>query len=91
MLRITIKKEGRSQKVLYLEGKICQGWLQELQGEINRGMEEGAKVVLDFSKVRYLDEETAQMLRELPSDKVEKRNSSLLIQELLKTDPRGVK
>ncbi len=91
MLRITIKKEGQSQKVLYLEGKICHGWLRELQSEINRGMEEGAKVVLDFSKVRYLDEETAKMLRGLPPDKVEKRNSSLLIQELLKTDPREVK
>ena len=88
MLRITVKKEGPRQKVLYLEGKICQEWLQELQAEIKRGMEEGAKVILDFSKVRYLDEETAKMLHGLPSDKVEKRNSSLFIQELLKTDPR---
>jgi anti-anti-sigma regulatory factor len=91
VLRITVKKEGQSQKVLYLEGKICQEWLQELRDEINRGIEEGTKIILDFSKVRYLDEETAEMLRGLPSDKVEKRNFSLLIQELLKLDPREVK
>lgn len=88
MFRITVKIEGQGRKVLYLEGKICQEWLQELQAEINRGMEEGAKVILDFSKVRYLDEETAKMLHGLPSDRVEKRNSSLFIQELLRTNPR---
>ena len=86
MLRITVKKERQKQKVLYLEGKICQGWLQELQVEISKGLDEGAKVILDFSKVRYLDEEAAKMLHGLPSDKVEKRNSSLFIQELLKTN-----
>ncbi len=84
MLRITAKKEGRKQKVLYLEGKICQGWIQELHAEINKGMDEGDKIILDFSKVRYLDEKAARMLHDLPSEKVEKRNSSLFIQELLK-------
>jgi len=86
MLRITVKKERQKRKVLYLEGKICQGWLQELKAEISKGMEEGAMVILDFSKVRYLDEEAAKMLHGLPSDRVEKRNSSLFIQELLKTN-----
>lgn len=91
MLRITVKKKGQRQKILYLEGKICQEWLQELRAEISKGMEEGTKLILDFSKVRYLDEETAEMLRGLPPEKVEQRNSSLLIQELLKVDPRREK
>lgn len=38
----------------------------------------------DFLKVRYLDEEAAGMIRDLPPNKIEKRNNSLFIQEMLR-------
>ncbi len=50
MLRITEKKEGKNTRVLRLEGKICQEWIKELEAEIIRGLDDGKKVVLDFSK-----------------------------------------
>ncbi len=91
MLRITIKKEGKKTKVLYLEGKISQEWASELQAEIEKRVGKGEKVILDFLKVRYLDEEAAKMLNHYPSEIVEKRNCSLFIQEMLSMGKPGLK
>ena len=91
MLRITIKREGKKTKILYLEGKISQEWMMELQSEIEKGMDKGEKIILDFLKVRYLDEEAARMLNQFPPEKVEKRNCSLFIQEMLRIGKRGAK
>jgi len=87
MLRITAKTEKKS-KVLYLEGKICQEWINELKAEIERGLEEGKKVVLDFSKVGFLDEKAAEMINRFSAQKVEKRNGSLFIRIMLKMGER---
>ncbi len=89
MLRITAKKEGSRRRILYLEGKISQEWVKELQTEIKKGMDKGEKVILDFLKVRYLDDEAAEMLSRFSSEKVEKRNCSLFIQEMLGLGKRG--
>ncbi|UCC40011.1 MAG: anti-sigma factor antagonist [Candidatus Aminicenantes bacterium] len=83
MLRINAKKEGEKIKVLYLEGKICQGWIRELELEINKGIEGGEKVSLDFSKVSYVDEQAAEMLNQPPLKELEKRNCSLFIRTML--------
>lgn len=89
MLRINVKKERGRRKLLCLEGKISQDWVKELHMEIKKGIEEGGKVVLDFSNVHYVDEEGAKMLHSLPPQKVEKRNLSLLVRELLKRGEQG--
>ncbi len=91
MLRITVKKEGKKARVLFLEGKICQKWIEELSAEINRGLDKGEKIVLDFSKVGFIDEETADMINRLPFQKVEKRNGSLFIRTMLKMEGQGEK
>jgi len=91
MLRITIKKEGQKTRVLYLEGKICQRWIQELEAEINRCLDEGEKVVLDFSKVGFIDEEAADMINRFPFQQVHKRNGSLFIRTMLKMENQGEK
>lgn len=83
MLRITTKKPSKDKKMLFLEGKIFQEWAKELQVEIEKGIEEGKKVILDFSKVSYLDQEAAQMINQFPVQKVEKRNCSLFIRTML--------
>lgn len=88
-MRITTKREGSREKVLYLEGKICQDWVKELHAEIEKGMNAGEKVILDFSKVGYIDEEGAKMLCSLPPKKVKKRNLSLFIKELLRMEAEG--
>ncbi len=91
MLRITVKKEGRKARVLFLEGKMCQKWMSELSAEINRWLDKGEKIVLDFSKVGFIDEETADMINRLPFHKVEKRNGSLFIRTMLKMEDQGEK
>lgn len=90
-MRITARRERKKTKVLYLEGKISREWVKELQTEISKGIDKGEKIILDFLKVRYLDEEAAKMLSQMPPEKVGKRNCSLLIQELLRTGRRGIK
>ena len=86
MLRINAKKEGEKTKVLYLEGKVCQGWLKELESEIKNGIKEGEKIIVDFSKVSYIDEQAAEMFNQFPIKKVEKRNGSLFIRTMLKIE-----
>lgn len=85
-MRINTKKEGQKTKVLYLEGKLCQGWMRELEMEINKGVKEGEKVILDFSKVSYIDELAAEMLAQFPLKKVEKRKGSLFIRTMLRME-----
>jgi len=43
MLRITPKKEGEKQEVLYLEGKISQELVSQLQAEIEKRLKKGIR------------------------------------------------
>jgi anti-anti-sigma regulatory factor len=89
MLRITIKRDKKRTRILYLEGKICQEWVRELQSEMEKGISDGERIILDFSKVSYLDAEAAGMINEFPPNKVESRNGSLFIQAMLNEKVRG--
>ena len=89
MLRITEKKEGKNTRMLRLEGKICQEWIKELEAEIIRGLDDGKKIVLDFSKVGFIDEDAAEMIKRFPQKKVERRNGSLFIRTVLGMEDRG--
>lgn len=86
MLRITTENIGDEGRIFFLEGKVCHEWVKELHTEIMKGMSEGRKVILDFSKVRFIDEEGARMLQSLPQGKVEKKNLSLFLREILKRE-----
>ena len=79
MLRITEKKEGEKTRVLYLEGKICQDYVKELQVEIIKGIDTGEIIILDFAKVIFLDDEAARMIRRLKDSRLSLRNCSLFI------------
>ena len=84
MVRITEKKEGKKTKVLYLEGKICQDYVKELRVEIIKGIDTGERVILDFAKVIFLDDEAARMIRRLKDNRLSLRNCSLFIRTALK-------
>lgn len=86
MLRISTETKGAGTRILLLEGKIFRSWVLELEAEIERGLKESKKVVLDFSKVSFVDEEAARMIRRFPEDRVEKRNCSLFIRTVLNMD-----
>lgn len=89
MLRITEKNYSRNKTVLFLEGKIFQEWVQQLQAEVEKGIKKGKKIILDFSKVSYLDEEAAKRINRFPLQKVKKRNCSLFIRTMLGMEDRG--
>jgi hypothetical protein len=86
MLRISTKKEESKTKILFLEGKICQPWINELITEIQRGIDEGEKIVLDLSKVSFLAEDSAEIIRQLAVQRVEFKNGSLFIRSMLGID-----
>lgn len=88
MLRISTETQGAGTRLLRLEGKIFRSWVLELQAEIERGLKESKKVVLDFEKVSFLDEEAARMISRFPEDRVERRNCSLFIRTVLNMDTR---
>jgi anti-anti-sigma regulatory factor len=60
--------------------------MEALEAEINKGIKKGGKVIVDFSKVSYMDEKVAEMFNLFPKKKVEKRNGSLFIRTLLKIE-----
>jgi anti-anti-sigma regulatory factor len=88
MLRITEKKEGEKTKVLYLEGKICQDYVKELRIEIDKGMDTGERVILDFTKVVFMDDEASRMIRGLRDTRLSLRNCSLFIRTALIMDEK---
>ncbi len=91
MLRITVKNENKKNRILLLEGKVSKQWLEELQTEIERSINVGEKLALDFSKVSYIDEEGARLINQSGYKKIEKRNCSLFIRTLLGHESRGEK
>lgn len=86
MLRITEKKEGERIRVLYLEGKICRDYVNELRAEIDRGIRSGEMIVLDFARVAFLDDEAARMIRQFNESRLSLRNCSLFIRTALEME-----
>jgi len=88
MLRITEKKEGGKTKVLYLEGKICQDYVKELRVEIEKGVDAGERIILDFAKISFLDDDAARMIRQLKDTRLSLRNCSLFIRTALEMEEK---
>jgi anti-anti-sigma regulatory factor len=88
MLRISEKKEGERIKVLYLEGKLRQDNVRQLQMEIDKGKNTGESVILDFAKVVFLDDEAAQLIRKLIDSRLRLRNCSLFIRTALRIEEK---
>lgn len=91
MLRINNKPGDRDHCVLLLEGKVCRQWLDELRLEIEKTIGDGKTLVLDFSRVTFIDEDGARLINQFLSNSVERINCSLFIRTLLDMDTRGKK
>ncbi len=91
MLRITVQNKNRETRVLLLEGKVSKKWTGELKAEIERSINDGKKLALDFSKVTYIDDEGARLINQPHYKKIERRNCSLFIRTLLDHESRGEK
>ncbi|MCJ7581493.1 MAG: hypothetical protein MUP98_13285 [Candidatus Aminicenantes bacterium] len=91
MLRITVQNKNKNVRIFLLEGKVSKLWLEELQAEIEKSLNDRKKLALDFSKVTFIDEEGAQLINQLHYQNIEKRNCSLFIRTLLGHESRGEK
>ena len=89
MLRITVQNKNKNGRVLFLEGKVSNKWLEELQAEIEKSIDEVKKLVLDFSKVTFIDDESAALINQPLYTEIEKRNCSLFIRTLLGHESGG--
>ena len=83
MLRITRLAENASSVTLKVEGHIVSGSAALLEQECKTLFEEGRKVTLDFSEVRWVDWRGAEILKRLLAEGLRIINCPELIQELL--------
>ena len=84
MLRIDQVYENFSSVKLKLEGTLVGEWVSLLEQKILECLENNKKVLLDFSKLRFVDEHGMEMLRRMPPEKIEITNCPRFIEELLK-------
>lgn len=91
MLRITEKREGAKTTILFLEGKISQEYQRELKSEIEKSINKRGSLILDFSKVSFIDEEAAKMIQGFVDRKLGLRNCSWYIRTALKVEDKEAK
>ena len=84
MLRISKLCENPSGLRLKLEGRIVSEWVSILEEQILECLKKNQKVLLDFSELRFVDKDGVEMLRRMPSEKIEIINCPGFIEEFLK-------
>lgn len=83
MLRITEIKNSNGQIVLQLEGKIANSWIVELTKQCYSVLAYQKEVILDLSKVSYVDQQGICVLKVLLKENVKISNCSLFLSILL--------
>jgi anti-anti-sigma regulatory factor len=84
MLRITPIQPDPLTRVLKLEGKLLEPWIEELQEVCRHAQRQTAVVVLDLAAVSFVDASGAIALRHLIRQGVAVQHCSPLVVELLK-------
>ena len=62
--------------------------MNERRIEIDKGIDTGERVILDFAKVNFLDDEAARMIRKFKDTRMSLRNCSLFIRTALKMEKK---
>jgi anti-anti-sigma regulatory factor len=86
MLRLTRLATGPAGTVLRAEGQIVGEWVELLEAECRRLMETQGRVLLDLSRVTYLDSGAVRTLRMLTQGPLALVNCPPLVEELLTED-----
>ncbi len=83
MLRITKINETHELVTLVVEGRIEARWVLELERETELWLRRGRSVVLDFTGVKFVGAQGAEMVGRLAGENVKIINCSALIKRLL--------
>ena len=85
MLRITVSRPDPSCRILKLEGKLLQAWVDEVRRFFAEA-EEGSLPSLDLSGLSFVDSPGAELLRQLVQQGVRIHSCSPFVAELLRLD-----
>lgn len=87
MLKITASGLDRSCRIIKLEGKLLQPWVDEVRRHFV--MADGLVPGLDLSGVSFVDSPGAELLRQLVQQGVRIHSCSPFVAELLRPDRDG--
>lgn len=83
MLRMTVADTTEQTTTLRLEGRIVEGWTQELRRACIELLALTPGLVLDVEMVTFIDETGIEMLRHLKRNHVRIVGCSMFVSELL--------
>jgi anti-anti-sigma regulatory factor len=86
MLRLTRTTRFPHEVILLLEGQIVAEWVELLEAECLTLLRTDQKVLLDLSRVSYLDRRAARLLRDLAARSVQLINCPPLVADLVTED-----
>jgi hypothetical protein len=85
MLRITIVESSSGAVRLRAEGRVTDGWVEELRKTCDlQGLGDGIRLTLDLADVAFVDAAGIELLKELRSRRVTLLNPTSLVVEQLK-------
>ena len=85
MLKITVRSQDSSQRVISLEGKLLSDWIDEVRS-LFLDVDECPSPGLDLSKLTFVDREGAELLLQLLRQGVRIVSCSPFVAELLGLD-----
>ena len=86
MLRLTCTTRLPHDVILLLEGQIVAEWVELLEAECLTLLQTDQNVLLDLSRVSYLDRRAARLLRDLATRSVKLINCPPLVADLVTED-----
>jgi anti-anti-sigma regulatory factor len=86
MLRLTRTTRLPHEVILLLEGQIVAEWVELLEAECLTLLRSDQNVLLDLSRVSYLDRRAARLLRDLAARSVQLINCPPLVADLVTED-----
>ena len=86
MLRLTRTTRLPHDVILLLEGQIVAEWVELLEAECLTLLQTDQNVLLDLSRVSYLDRRAARLLRDLATRSVKLINCPPLVADLVTED-----
>jgi len=86
MLRLTRTTRLPHEVIVLLEGQIVAEWVELLEAECLTLLQTDQQVLLDLSRVSYLDRRAARLLRDLAARSVQLINCPPLVADLLRED-----